>query len=134
MKGGAGSAGYAASKAGVIGKFLGVTMVLSLKLESNAKAGLTRALAAEVGKANIRVNVIVPGYIETDMTAGMFIHITFPRRWNRDISAHTKPRVVLIYKCSHDARYTLERHKRHPPQTLRRAGGNSRCRCVFGDE
>jgi NAD(P)-dependent dehydrogenase (short-subunit alcohol dehydrogenase family) len=32
--------------------------------------GLTRALAAEVGKSNIRVNVIVPGYIETDMTAG----------------------------------------------------------------
>lgn len=34
--------------------------------------GLTRALAAEIGPRNIRVNVIVPGYIETDMTAGMF--------------------------------------------------------------
>jgi hypothetical protein len=32
-------------------------------------AGFTRALAAEVGKSSIRVNVIVPGYIETDMTA-----------------------------------------------------------------
>ncbi|KAG9246646.1 hypothetical protein BJ878DRAFT_533094 [Calycina marina] len=51
LKGGTGSAVYAASKAGVI--------------------GLTRALAAEVGKSGIRVNVIIPGYIETDMTAGM---------------------------------------------------------------
>jgi len=38
--------------------------------------GLTRALAEEVGKAAIRVNVVVPGYIETDMTAGKFIHNT----------------------------------------------------------
>ena len=41
------------------------------------RLGLTRSLAAEVGKAGIRVNVIVPGYIETDMTAGMFILLTF---------------------------------------------------------
>lgn len=53
LKGGKGSAAYAASKAGVI--------------------GLSRALAAELGEKNIRVNVIVPGYIETDMTEGMFI-------------------------------------------------------------
>ncbi|KUJ23128.1 NAD(P)-binding protein [Mollisia scopiformis] len=51
MKGGKGSAAYAASKAGVI--------------------GLTRALAAELGEKNVRVNVIVPGYVETDMTEGM---------------------------------------------------------------
>lgn len=46
-----GSAGYAASKAGVI--------------------GLTRTLAVEMGPRGVRSNVIVPGYIETDMTAGM---------------------------------------------------------------
>ncbi|KAM3079565.1 hypothetical protein ACMFMG_005980 [Clarireedia jacksonii] len=51
MKGGKGSAAYAASKAGVL--------------------GLTRALAAELGPAGIRVNAIVPGYIETDMTKAM---------------------------------------------------------------
>lgn len=51
IKGGKGSAAYAASKAGVI--------------------GLTRALAAELGEKNIRVNVLIPGYIETDMTEAM---------------------------------------------------------------
>ncbi|EHK97698.1 putative 3-oxoacyl-[acyl-carrier-protein] reductase FabG [Glarea lozoyensis 74030] len=51
MKGGRGSAAYVASKAGVI--------------------GFTRALAAELGEKGTRVNVIVPGYIETDMTAAM---------------------------------------------------------------
>ena len=35
--------------------------------------GLTRALAAEVGKSKVRVNVIIPGYIETEMTAGILL-------------------------------------------------------------
>ncbi|KAI9732128.1 MAG: hypothetical protein M1834_004224 [Cirrosporium novae-zelandiae] len=51
LKGGRGDSVYAASKAGVL--------------------GLTRSLALELGKANIRVNAIVPGYIETSMTEGM---------------------------------------------------------------
>ncbi|KAF2189840.1 NAD(P)-binding protein [Zopfia rhizophila CBS 207.26] len=49
VKGGRGAVAYVASKAGVL--------------------GLTRALAAELGPQSIRVNAIVPGYIETDMTA-----------------------------------------------------------------
>ncbi|KAI1161273.1 hypothetical protein F5B18DRAFT_457198 [Nemania serpens] len=46
--GGRGASVYAASKAGII--------------------GLTRSLAWEVGRFNIRANVIQPGYIQTDMT------------------------------------------------------------------
>ena len=34
-------------------------------------SGLTRALASELGEKNVRVNVLVPGYIKTDMTEGM---------------------------------------------------------------
>ena len=49
--GNAGQANYAASKAGV--------------------AGMTRALARELGSRNITVNCIAPGFIETDMTAGL---------------------------------------------------------------
>ena len=46
--GNAGQANYAAAKAGV--------------------AGMTRALAREVGSRNITVNCIAPGFIDTDMT------------------------------------------------------------------
>jgi 3-oxoacyl-[acyl-carrier protein] reductase len=46
-----GQANYAAAKAGV--------------------AGMTRALARELGSRNITVNCIAPGFIETDMTANL---------------------------------------------------------------
>jgi 3-oxoacyl-[acyl-carrier protein] reductase len=46
-----GQANYAASKSGLI--------------------GLARSVAREVGTRNITVNVIAPGFVETDMTAGL---------------------------------------------------------------
>jgi 3-oxoacyl-[acyl-carrier protein] reductase len=46
-----GQANYAAAKAGV--------------------AGMTRALARELGSRNITVNCVAPGFIATDMTAGL---------------------------------------------------------------
>ncbi|KAI1644102.1 NAD(P)-binding protein [Daldinia loculata] len=49
--GGRGASVYAASKAGVV--------------------GLTRSLAWEVGRFGIRANVLLPGYIQTDMTKDM---------------------------------------------------------------
>ncbi len=36
-----------------------------------ALLGLTRALAREVGKRHIRVNAVLPGYVPTEMTAGL---------------------------------------------------------------
>lgn len=36
-----------------------------------ALLGFTRSLAREVGKADISVNAILPGYMETEMTAGI---------------------------------------------------------------
>lgn len=50
VQGGYGAVAYAASKAGVL--------------------GFTRALAAEYAAHGVRVNAIVPGYVETDMTRG----------------------------------------------------------------
>ena len=49
--GNAGQANYAAAKAGLI--------------------GLTKTIARELGGKNITANAVAPGYIETDMTAGL---------------------------------------------------------------
>jgi 3-oxoacyl-[acyl-carrier protein] reductase len=49
--GNAGQANYVASKAGLI--------------------GLTKSLAQELGSRNITVNAVAPGFVETDMTAGL---------------------------------------------------------------
>lgn len=51
LHGAPGQANYAASKAGVI--------------------GLTMSIAKELGSRNITCNAVAPGYIDTDMTAGL---------------------------------------------------------------
>ena len=51
LSGSAGQANYAASKAGLI--------------------GLARSLARELGSRSITANVVTPGFVETDMTAGL---------------------------------------------------------------
>ncbi|KAF7524672.1 hypothetical protein G7054_g11338 [Neopestalotiopsis clavispora] len=51
IKGGRGASAYAASKAGIL--------------------GLTRSLATEIGHFGIRVNVLLPGYIQTEMTQSL---------------------------------------------------------------
>ena len=49
--GNAGQANYAAAKAGII--------------------GFTRSVAREVATRNVTVNAIAPGFVDTDMTAGL---------------------------------------------------------------
>ena len=51
LSGGAGQANYAASKAGLV--------------------GLSRSLARELGSRGITSNVVAPGFVDTDMTAGL---------------------------------------------------------------
>ena len=51
MNGNAGQSNYAASKAGMI--------------------GFTKSIAKEIGSRNVRVNAVAPGFIETEMTAGL---------------------------------------------------------------
>jgi 3-oxoacyl-[acyl-carrier protein] reductase len=51
LHGVAGQGAYAAAKAGIL--------------------GLTRSLAREAGKRGVRVNAVVPGFVATDLTAGL---------------------------------------------------------------
>jgi 3-oxoacyl-[acyl-carrier protein] reductase len=51
LRGNAGQVNYAASKAAIV--------------------AMTRSLAKEVAKRNVRVNAVAPGFIETDMTKGL---------------------------------------------------------------
>ncbi|PID90992.1 MAG: beta-ketoacyl-ACP reductase [Bacteroidetes bacterium] len=61
-----GQASYSASKAGMI--------------------GFTKSLAKELGPRNIRVNAVAPGYIQTDMTAGLPEDIQ--EKWEEKIPLH----------------------------------------------
>ncbi|MGH3441056.1 MAG: 3-oxoacyl-ACP reductase FabG [Nitriliruptorales bacterium] len=51
LRGNAGQTAYAAAKAGLV--------------------GLTKSLAREVGRKGVTVNAVAPGYVETEMTAGL---------------------------------------------------------------
>jgi 3-oxoacyl-[acyl-carrier protein] reductase len=67
----AGQAAYSASKAAMI--------------------GMVRSLAREVGKRQIRVNCVVPGFVETDMTAGLDPEVRKSLRSTEILPAGTAP-------------------------------------------
>lgn len=43
-----------------------------MRLTRTINSGLTTSLSQELGSYGIRVNAILPGYIDTDMTQGTF--------------------------------------------------------------
>lgn len=76
---------YSASKAGII--------------------GFTKALAKEVGGYGIRVNAIAPGFVETDMTAGLenkITNILLKRKGTVEEVAK-----LVSYLCSEDSGYII---------------------------
>lgn len=70
LTGPAGQAGYAAAKAGLI--------------------GLSHSLAAEYGPRGIRSNVVLPGFLDTPMTAPLLAR---PEKRARILAAHTLGRL-----------------------------------------
>ena len=73
----AGQAAYAAAKAGLI--------------------GLTKSLAQEVGRAGIRVNAVLPGFLETCMTAGVSIERREQVREEHTLGRFNTPEAVAKF-------------------------------------
>lgn len=86
--GNSGQVNYAASKGGI--------------------EGFSRALALEVGSRNITVNVVAPGYIETDMTGGLSTEIKQKMLESIPIGRLGRPADVaglVSFLCSSEASY-----------------------------
>jgi 3-oxoacyl-[acyl-carrier protein] reductase len=86
--GNAGQANYVASKAGLI--------------------GLTKSLAQEVASRNVTVNAVAPGFIETDMTAGLNDQMKEQIKKAVPLGRFGKPEDVAAavrFLCSDDAGY-----------------------------
>jgi 3-oxoacyl-[acyl-carrier protein] reductase len=86
--GNAGQANYVASKAGLI--------------------GLTKSLAQEVASRSVTVNAVAPGFIETDMTAGLNDQMKEQIKKGVPLGRFGKPEDVAAavrFLCSDDASY-----------------------------
>jgi len=88
LSGNAGQANYAASKAGII--------------------ALARSTAKELGSRNITVNVIAPGFVETDMTATLDNTVVSSYLASIPLGRAGTPRDIakaVAYLASDDAAY-----------------------------
>lgn len=56
-----------------------------------ALLGMTRSLAREVGRRNVRVNAVLPGFVPTDMTAGLNEEIIKGLRSHECLARGTTP-------------------------------------------
>jgi 3-oxoacyl-[acyl-carrier protein] reductase len=88
LRGKFGQANYAASKAGII--------------------GLTKSAARELGREQITVNAIAPGFIDTDMTSGLPEDIREAARKESVLGRFGKPEdiaALVTFLCSDGARH-----------------------------
>lgn len=75
---------------------------------ATAKAGLigaTKSLAAEVAKRNVLINAISPGFIETDMTAGVPKEKVLPQIPLGRFGTTREVADVAVFLCSNGASY-----------------------------
>lgn len=78
----AGQAAYAAAKAGLL--------------------GLTHALARELGSRNVRVNALLPGFMETRMTSGLEPQVIEAARESHVLGRFNEPSAVASFiRCLH---------------------------------
>ncbi len=90
ISGNPGQANYAASKAGII--------------------GFSKSIAREIGSRNITVNVVAPGFIETDMTEGLGTEIADEVASRAALGRLGRPEEIAAavgYLASDDAAYVM---------------------------
>jgi len=88
IRGNSGQTNYSASKAAVI--------------------GLSRSLARELGRRNIRINCVAPGFIETDMTSvlpNLVIESALERIPLRRIGQPEEVATMVRFLCGPDSSY-----------------------------
>ena len=85
LVGNRGQANYAAAKAGII--------------------AASRALAAEVARLGVRVNVVAPGLIDTDMTSGLPLENVKQMIPMARVGRPEEVAKVVRFLCSDDASY-----------------------------
>ncbi len=96
---------------GAIVSISSVTALLPNRGQANyaaAKAGLigaSRALSAEISSRNIRVNVVAPGIIATEMTKDYPLDQVLPLIPMRRIGAPEEVAKVVRFLCSEEASY-----------------------------
>jgi 3-oxoacyl-[acyl-carrier protein] reductase len=75
---------------------------------STAKAGIigaTRALAREIGSRGITVNAVAPGFIDTDMLAGMDMEQLKKQIPTGRLGHPEEVAAVVCFLCSDEAAY-----------------------------
>ncbi|MFH1131305.1 MAG: 3-oxoacyl-ACP reductase FabG [Pseudomonadota bacterium] len=103
--------GMIRKRAGSIVTISSVAAMMPNRGQSNyaaAKAGLigaSRALAAEVGRLGIRVNVVAPGLIETDMIKGIPLDDLKQKIPMARVGQPEEVARVVRFLCSNDASY-----------------------------
>jgi 3-oxoacyl-[acyl-carrier protein] reductase len=92
---------------GSVSPFLGVPGQANYAAAKAGLVGLARSLATELARRNITVNVIAPGFIDTEMTAGLEsgLESLLPQIPAGRIGQPEEVAQVVTFLASHQARY-----------------------------
>jgi len=113
VENGRGSIVNMSSTSGLIGNGFGMTAYAASK---HAVIGLTKSVALEYAKHNIRVNAVCPGFVETEMIEKLVAgNPTFRRRFTacHPIGRMGQPKEIgdaVVYLCSDDSTFMTGTH------------------------
>lgn len=113
LNNGGGSIVNMASTSGLVGNGFGMTAYAASK---HAVIGLTKSVALEYAKQNIRINAICPGFVETEMIEKLVAgNPSFRRRFTacHPIGRMGQPKEIgdaVVYLCSEDSSFMTGTH------------------------